>query len=229
MAHARRQVATRTSSTANPISTNITLQGGDTVLVVLLKVNGGTNRAGGALVYDNRPLIQANSTQKAVTSPEASAELWYLVNPPLGTKTLVIPNTGGLTVFYNVEAGQAATGFTSEFDGANGGNATSTNPSAGAIVTTVNGDIGFAVVATGAGTWAPSAQTGTVIQNTDDGAHGGGTQYTLQGTLGSFTFSWTFATSDDWGAVAAFFKEVAIVEPPLLPQPVFRSQPILVK
>jgi hypothetical protein len=180
----------------------------DTVLVLMIKTVGGTNRAGGAPTFAGQTMLQADSTQKAAASPECSAELWYLLSPPAGAGTASIPNTGAAQIFYTIATGRSSTGQ-SALDGANGSNNTSTNPSPGAVTTTVAGDIGFAIVASGAQTWAPSAQAGTNIANTDDGAHGGGEQYFLDASTGSRTLGWTFATSDDWGAVAAFFKEVA--------------------
>lgn len=177
-------------------------------MVVMLKVNGATDRAGGALTWNGHTLTQASTTQKAAASPEASTELWYLLNPPVGSRTLTIPNTGGLTVFYQVAFGRAALGGKSKFNAAVGTNGTSANPSPGAIAGCLAGDIVFATACSGATTWAPSAQSGTVIQNTDDGAHGGGTEYSLRGSDGSFTPSWTQA-SEDWGAVAAAFSEIA--------------------
>ncbi|MEO7397327.1 MAG: hypothetical protein ABIW84_02060 [Ilumatobacteraceae bacterium] len=180
----------------------------DTVLVLMLKTVGAVDRAGGAPTFAGLTMTQANSTQKAVTSPECGCELWYLLNPRAGANTASIPNTGTKTILYTIATGRAATGKTSAFDGANGGNATSTNPTPGAVVTTVNGAIGFAITAGGWTTWAPSAQVGTIIANTDDGADGGGEQYLLQASLGTSTLSWTFATSDDWGAVSAYFKEI---------------------
>jgi hypothetical protein len=212
MAHIRRSVQVRTSSAGNPISVNITTQAADTVLVLMIKVVGATNRAGGAPTFGGVAFQQANSTQKATTAPEASAELWYLVNPLHGTLNLTIPNTGAATTFYTVEAGQAQAGMTSAFDGANGANTgavDAANPSPGAIVTTGTGDIVWAITAGGWTTWVPSAQIGTVIANTDDGADGGGEQFTIQAAAGSISLGWTFATVDDWGAVAAAFKEVA--------------------
>lgn len=208
MAHTIGSLPARASSAGNPITFSQAVLVGETVLVVMLKVNGATNRAGGALTWGEFTLTQANTTQKAATSPEASTELWYLENPPPGTKTLTIPNTGALTIFYQVALGRAKGGGRSKFNAANGGNATSTNPTPGAIASCRAGDIVFATVASGATTWAPSAQAGTVIQNTDDGAHGGGTQYSIRGADGSFTLNWTFGTSDDWGAVSAAFSEV---------------------
>jgi len=133
--------------------------------------------------------------------------LWDVLNPFPGTATLTIPNTGALTIKYTVVIGRAAGGGYSAFDVASGGNNTSTNPTPGAATVTTAGDIGFAVIAGGAQTWAPSAQVGTIIANTDDGATGGGEQYILNPALGPHTLSWTFGTSDDWGAVSAYYKE----------------------
>lgn len=174
----------------------------------MLKVNGATNRNSGAPVFAGLTMTQANTVQKAAAAPEASCELWYLLNPPIGTWTCEIPNTGTLTVFYTLATGKAKAGGKSAFDVATGANGTSANPAPGSVTTSQDGDIGFAVCATGAQTWAPSAQAGTVIANTDDGAHGGGEQYHLQATAGAIDLGWTFGTSDDWGAVVAYFKEV---------------------
>lgn len=209
MAHTFGKASTRTSSAGNPITTAaFSIVTGETVLVLMLNVQSATSRAGTAPTFAGLTMTQANSTQKAVTTPEASCELWYLVNPPIGSFTCTIPNTGALTIFYTLATGKAKGGGRSAFDGANGGNNTAVNPSPGAVVTTEDGDIGFAVTAGGWQLWAPSAQVGTIIANTDDGATGGGEQYHLQSAKGSATLSWTFGTSDDWGAVVAYFKEV---------------------
>lgn len=223
MAHTYGTNSARTSSTGNPITTAaFTVDALDTVLVLMLKVNGATNRAGGAPVFGGFTMVQAATTQKAATSPEASCELWYLTAKecgvkglPVGAWTCVIPNTGALTVFYRIATGRAKAGGSSRIDVASGSNGTSTNPASGGGASNVSedGEIGFAVVASGATTWAPSAQSGTVIANTDDGAHGGGEGYWLQSSAGLNYFTWTFATSDDWGAVSAFFREVP---PPVL-------------
>lgn len=219
MAHVRRNILTRTSSASNPSGSNpITIQGADTVIVIMIKTVGATNRAGGAPYLSTTALnpagnpyvfLQANSTQKAVTTPEASAELWYLVNPPASADYgIFIPNTGLATLFFTVEAGQAQAGMASAFDGANGANNTAINPSPGAIVTTGNGDILFAITAGGWTSFGTATASQTSIAITDDGADGGGEQYMIQASAGSATLSWTMGTSDDWGAVAAAFKEV---------------------
>lgn len=216
MAHTRRNVVARTSSAGNPITQSVTVNVGDTVLVLLLNVIGAVVRAGGAPSFPGKSWTQAGSAQIAAASPEASAEIWYLLNPLPGTYTLTIPNTGALTTKYTVEAGQALAGGTSEFDAANGANNTATNPSPGAITISKAGAAAWAVTAGGWTTWNPSAQAGTIIANTDDGATGGGEQYTLDPAVGSLTLGWTFGTSDDWGAVVAAFRELA--------PPVFNNQ-----
>ncbi len=197
----------RASSAGNPISVALTVTSGVTVVVLSLKVVGATNRAGGAPTWGSLTFTQANSTQKAVTSPEASVEVWYLLSPPAAGATLTIPNTGALTLFREVVGFAAAAGGVSVLDGANGSNNTSTNPTPGAITITQTGAAVFSANANGATTWAPGAQVGTVVSNVDDGADGYGSQYALNPAVGSYTLSWTFATSDDWGAVGVAFRE----------------------
>lgn len=174
----------------------------------MLKTVGATDRAGGLPAFAGLAMTQAATTQKAAASPEAGCELWYLLNPPVGIWTATIPNTGSLTIFYTLATGKAKPGGKSAFDGAAGANNTAANPAPGSITTSQDGDIGFAVTAGGWQTWAPSARAGTQIADTDDGAHGGGEQYHLQATAGAIDLGWTFGTSDDWGAVAVYFKEV---------------------
>jgi hypothetical protein len=206
MAHTIGSLPARASSSSNPITVAQAVSYGESVMVVMLKTVGSTDRAGAAPSWNGTSLVQANSTQKAATSPEAGAELWYLLNPGNGAGTLTIPNTGSATIYYQVAFGKSATGR-SKFNAASGGNATSTNPTPGAIASALAGDIVFAITAGGWTTWNPSSQAGTSISNDDDGAHGGGTQYSIRGSNGSFDLNWTFGTSDDWGAVAAAFSE----------------------
>ncbi len=206
MTHAYALKNARASSAANPVPLTVVTNLGDSVLVLLLKATGAVVRAGGSPTFNGVAMTQASTSQIAASSPEASAEIWYVISPPVGSFTLSIPNSGTLTLKTTVVVGQSATGF-SALDGANGGNATSTNPTPGAVTVSVAGDIAFAITAGGWTAWAPSAQIGTIIANTDDGADGGGEQYIINPATGSHTLSWTFGTSDDWGAVSVYFKE----------------------
>jgi hypothetical protein len=205
-------VLARSSAATSPITRSATTATGDTCMVLVLKGVGSTNRAGGAPTWNGVAGVQANSTQKAAASPEASQEIWYWTvtdtGLSIGTADFVIPNTGSITVYSSAYTGRAGVGMTSAFDVAIGNNATSTNPTTTALVPTVNGAIIFAAVASGAQTWAPGARTGTQLFDTDDGANGGGAQYLLQATAGAQVMSWAFGTSEDYGAVAVAFKEV---------------------
>ncbi len=212
MAHSLGTVTARANSSGNPISVaSVATTLGDTVLVLLIKTVGNAARAGGSPSWMGRVLTQASTTQIAATNPEASAELWYLLNPPVATGTLTIPNTNAQSIFYTIARARAAAGGRSAFEAANGGNATSTNPTPGAVTITQAGSIVFAITAGGWTTFTSAngvTASGTSIAITDDGTDGGGEQYSLNPAIGSFTLSWTFGTSDDWGAVVASFKEV---------------------
>lgn len=200
-------LTTRASSAGNPITFSLTVPAATGVMVLMIKGVGATNRAGASPTWGTYTFTKANLTQKAATSPEASAELWYLLNPIAGTATLTIPNTGAITIYYEVDAGIVPRGGSAFFQGANGSNGTSTNPTPGAVTTQGNG-IGFAHTAGGWVNFSSATPVGVAIFTADDGADGGGGQYILNPPAGSHTLSWTFGTSDDWGAVSAYFGEI---------------------
>lgn len=218
MAHTYRLIKARAAFTTTAPSDSLTVQAADTVIVCLIKVTGATTRLGAAPSIGGVSLTQANSTQIAAASPEASCELWYLLNPNVspgaGSQTFTFGDSNAVSGFYTWVAGQAATGK-SVLQGSNGANGTAVNPAPGSITPSAAGDIGFAITAGGWTTWAPTPQAGTVIANTDDGADGGGEQYIITPNATAVNLGWTFATSDDWGAVAAFFREVRV--PPANP------------
>ncbi len=211
MAHTYGNASTIATASTSPItSATYTPTAGATCVVLMLIVGGATDRAGGAPTFNGVTMQQADTTRKGTTSPEAGTEIWYIAGvstPSSGTFT--IPNTGSLSISYVAASGKAGSGLTSGFDVAVGSAGVSTNPTTTALTPTVNGAIIFAAVANGAQTWAPTTQTGTLIGvNNDLGAFGGGFQYLLQTTAASQAMTWTFATSEDWGAVAVAFKEV---------------------
>lgn len=212
MAHTYGNATTLATAATDPIvSASYTPTAGSTVVVLMLLVGGATDRAGGAPSYNGVAMTQADVTRKGTTSPEASTELWYIagVDTP-SSGTFSIPNTGLLSIDYVGASALAGATMTSAFDVAIGSAGVSTNPTTTALTPTVNGAIIFACCADGAQTWAPSAQTGTNIYTFDSGTFGGSGQYLLQATAGSQAMSWTFGTSEDWGAVGVAFKEVAV-------------------
>lgn len=213
MAHSFGNSSSHGSSASNPVTVSFTPVEGSTVLVLMICVGGGTDRTGGAPTFNGMTMVQAGTNQKAAASPETVVEMWYLLNPPIATKTISIPNSGSLTLFTTIATGKAEAGKGSDLDVTNGANGTSTNPTA-SVTTTANGDIIFSIVGTGAQTWAPSARDGTQIFDTDNGAFGDGEQYLLQANAGAQAMGWTFGTSDDWAIVVAAFKETIRVNLP---------------
>lgn len=198
-----------TTSTSNPLVTSFTCGSGSSVLCVMLIYAGATNRAGGAPTYNGVALQQPDIPRRGAVSPECTAELWYLLNPPTGSALNVsVPNTGALAMKMYMATGMAASGMSSALDVANGAGTTGTNPTV-SVTTTVNGDIIFNVVASGAQTWTTSARTGTLIAQGDLGSWGGGSQYFLKSNTGAQAMAWTFATSEDYGIISVAFKELA--------------------
>lgn len=211
MGHTIGTIQSRASGTANPLTASVTVVAGETVLVVMLKIDGGTDRTGGSLTRGAQTFSQADITRKAAASPEAGAELWYLLNPTVGTADVSIPNAGGLNIFHQIAAARAPSGGQSRFSAAWGSTGTSANPSCGSAPLPSAGNIVFATVSGGHQVMTNiSAQTGTIICVVDDGAHGQAAQYFIVQTPvpAGQAMSWTHATSDDWGAVAAAFCEL---------------------
>ena len=96
--HSFGALTAQASGTQNPRTLSVTVAAGDTVLVVPIVVASATLRTGGDPSYNSRALTQMGTTQQAASSPETSVELWYLLNPPVGTANISVPNAGTLTV-----------------------------------------------------------------------------------------------------------------------------------
>jgi hypothetical protein len=211
MAHAFGTSGARQSLATNPNSYSYTTPAGATCMALMIVYAGAVDRAGGAPSFAGFTMSWNGATVRAAVSPETTVEMWWIegqnFNLSAVTGNVVIPNTGALTIRSVVATGIAGGGFTSARDDYDTNTATSTNPTV-TSTPTINGDIIFAVVGSGATTWAPSAQSGTNIVNTDAGANGDGMQYALRALSGAFAMSWTFGTSDDWAAIAVAFKEV---------------------
>lgn len=207
MAHTFGTSSGQSTGTTNPIVISFTTSPGDTVLVVMLASAGTTSaRTGGAPTYNSLTMTQAGSNQ-GDPAGEGVAELWYLLDPPIGTYDVSIPNAGSLTIRRLICTGRSTLGK-SYFDAAGGSNGTTTNPTAN-VTTTGYGDIIFSVTFTGATTWAPSGRDGTQIQDIDNGANGMGYQYLLKPEPGTYPAGWTFGTIDDWGLCIGAFKDAS--------------------
>ena len=195
----------RTSSAGNPITFSYEVLHGVAVLELLLNVQSATNRAGGSPTLGSTAFTVRDGVRKAGTSPEASCEVWSFLNPPVGTFTITIPNTGALTIFTTVVEARGGKATTRQTSGAV--NNSSANPAPGNVTLNDEG-ITFAITAGGWQSWAPSAQVGTIIANTDDGATGGGEQYFINYFGQGLDLGWTFGTADDWGAIASAYNHI---------------------
>lgn len=193
---------------ANPATFSYTC-GAGTTLLVLFVFAAPPDRGGGAPTYNGIALSQADQRRYASSSPEIDCECWYLINPPTGSAyTVSIPNPNARNIMAVAASFKAAAGYTSALRVATGGSNTSTNPSCPPLTGVQSGDALVAGVGNGADAWAPTARTGVQLYDQNDGTYGHGTQYLLPTSAGDVTMSWTFDTSDDWGAVAAAFMEV---------------------
>lgn len=200
-------VAANTTTNANPATGTVSITSDVTLVTLGMMYNGGaSDRLGGAPTIGGVPFQQADQNRKH-TAPEAVAELWYLTsNIPTGTNLISIPNapTARSLVAF-VSTYKAPAGFRSILDVAAGTGTISANPSV-RLVTTSDGDVIVGVVADGDNAWSPTAQSGTVIYNDDPSTWGGGAQYILQAAAGEVISAWIVG-SDDWGSVAAAFKQ----------------------
>lgn len=134
--------------------------------------------------------------------------MWYMLAPPTGSALSVnVPNSGGLTMWVYVASATAASGYTCALDSSGVAATTGASPSVSLTAVVANTLI-FAVVATGDNTFAPTARTGTSLYEEDIAAYGGAGQYYNKSGTGVQAMSWTEATSDDYGAISAAFKEV---------------------
>lgn len=198
----------------NPLQVFHSYRGDEAGFILFILVGSGTLRTGGAptVTYSgalSRTMTQAGSTQRAATSPETSVEIWYLLggwHQSIGTLTISVPNAGGQNLHCRTMSIYSTSG-SAEFHVANGGTATSTNPTS-SNTTTKDGALVVALVGNGATTWAPSARSGTQLWDTDHGAFGSGAQYVEQNTAGTQATNWTFGTSEDWAIANASFTPI---------------------
>jgi hypothetical protein len=193
------------TNNTSPVTASLTCNASSTLLIVgIACANGSTVRAGGAPTYNGVAMTQAGSTQKAASSPEGSAELWYLISPTTGSsQTISIPNTGSAPIYAEASSWIAPNGRTAALDQTSGSNGTSANPSL-ALTPTVTGALVYGVMFNGRDT-AATANNRVNLNRTDEGAFSDSNQYTIIGQPGATTFSWTVA-SDDWAINLASFK-----------------------
>lgn len=213
----------RFTGATNPLTSNYTAGSGATILVIGIVTAGSSQRSGGAPTFNGNSLTQADQTRQHGTNPEISCELWYLLEPENGTAHQVsIPNPTSLTLHIQVSTYSAAGGFTSDLDVEGGSSGTSASPSV-SLTPTEDGAVIVGVFGDGED-FAPTDQTGTELNTTDDGLYSDSNQFTLQVTAAAIGTGWTTQTygsgvygggvyngDDDWCLSVVAFKETNIV------------------
>jgi len=192
----------RVASTSNPVNVPITPTSGATLLVLGMQIHETTARAGGAPTFNGEALSQIGSVE---TAAETNCEMWYLLNPSIGTYNIVIPNTNTREVRAVGSVYKAQGGYASELDVYDGIDLVRDNPSL-TVVTTGDGCVLVDVMGNGQLN-PPSANTHTLLYKVDNGSDSDNHQYGLQTSAGEITLGWT-ESLDDWCMILAGFKEV---------------------
>jgi hypothetical protein len=208
MAHTFDTSAQLVAQTGTSISLSYTAGAGATLLVLGIAIITTTARAGGAPSYAGITMSQAGTAQISGGSA-AQTELWYLINPPVGSaNNIVVPNTGALNVTLVASTYKAAPGLTSILDvsaqATNSGGG-STNPTV-SLTTTAPGCAVVSIIDDAGGTLT-AGQTNLFSGTNSTNRYGG--QYALQASAGAISMNWTNATSARWATNAAAFRETS--------------------
>lgn len=187
----------------NPVTVSVTPTTGATVLVLSLIMWSTDARTGGAPSFNGVDLTQAGTVAVGV---ETSSELWYLINPSIGTYNVSIPNVEENYCFGMVSTYKAQAGYSTEFDATNKASGNSDTPTV-SVTTTEDGDV--IVDALGTGSADITANNQTLLYNNGHATFSDAAQYALLADAGPIVMQWSTNLIDDWSLVAAAFKEVA--------------------
>ena len=188
--------------TSNPETVSITPTTGASLLVLTLMTAGIVDRTGGIPTFNGADLTLVSKE----TAEEINVEMWYLIDPSIGTYDVLIPNTSSNSLFCVASVFKAQAGYDTEYDTFNEAWSDTGSPS---IDLTTQGDGCAIVEVCGDGyALAPTSGNKTELYSVDDGTYSDNHQYELQDSAGLTTFTWTVG-SNDWCSIIASFKEVA--------------------
>jgi len=187
-------------ATSGPIKLNYTT-GAESNRLMVVHVEAGCGTTTSGITYDGVALTQLATGN----SPDvdggycAHAEIWYLLNPPSGTYSLVgtLDDEGsmGVTTFYNVNELSPFGAVASASGTTTGNQATSLGVTATSPAQIVYDAI--AIDETGSALTNPgTGQTELSIDNATSGLYDSGTSY-KQGASGTVAMSWD-VSSGDW-------------------------------
>ena len=189
----------------DPRAFNYTCGAGSTLLVLLIVGAGTTYRTGADPTYNGVAFTLGDKN----VNLETFCELWYMLAPPTGSALSVsIENDNTRTIFGCAASFKAGTGYGSALRTCSKVTGTTVNPGGPTMTGLAAGDVIVSVIGTGDNTFAPSAQTGTIIYTYDPAAYGMSSQYYITPDTADRSLTWTEATADDWQTVVASFREV---------------------
>lgn len=195
-----------TEATISPSDTTKLTVGSGLNRALVVQITTQASNTVTAVAWDQtgtpQPLTVIKSQQNATSL--RSADLWGLVNPTAGNKTLRVTWTGGGRVIINATSyiGVIQTGGTTTFPNSVAATGNSGTGSTGSITST-SGDITVGVLAA-----AMSSATPTQTQLFFLSGVGSVDGAASEATTGTATHSWTI-TSTQWAAVGTDIKAIA--------------------
>lgn len=206
MAHTFDTKSKIAASISNPVTGVYTCGAGATLLVITLIYANGIRT--GAPTFNSVALIQAGDVQYPVTSPEARAELWYMLAPPTESEYAIsVPNPNTLSLEVCISSYKAQSGYVSALDCFAGTKISGAGDPTLVILTHGDGSVIVSCAACNSDDWNPANRSGTQLYDTDNGTWGGGHQYYLQSSAGSHTTYW-WNNNGNYGVCAAAFGEI---------------------
>ncbi len=193
--------------TLNPNNLSYTAGTGSSVMVLGIVAAGTAYRTNGTPTFNGKSFINIGRNM-APTSPEGSAELWYLLLDSSDTGSahnVSVPDANAILLNFYVATFISSTGA-SALDAFANSSGTWANPN-NSVTTTVNGDAIVSVLFSGAGTSTGAINYGGIqLYVNDPGAYFGKLGYKINESTGTNFSGWTVA-SDDFALITAAFKE----------------------
>lgn len=166
---------------------------------------------GGTPTYNGTALTQASTTTYYVTSPETNIEMWYLINPSIGTYNVSIPNNGSLDVSLITSRFSPALGASVAFIDAQSNTGVSTAPGSATHSDYHYEDLMVAMFASGSDSTATYCTGTQLIVQQDRGTYIAGAayrQFSFMTIPTAYSISWGNLTNEDWAVVSGVFREV---------------------
>lgn len=183
--------------------------GANRLLVVITFQRGGAVRTFSSVTYGGVALTQVASValeQSLATKLQAS--IWFLIAPATGSNDLAITMSGNTAIAVHACVFEGVAQATPKDKEAAATSAGSTTPGASVTAPTTDGQVVIAGQVH-EGINASAVNTGTALQDVDQGAWNHSSAYVIQTTAGAQTIDWTNAESLNWAAAIASFKAAA--------------------